>query len=204
MKPRNMRRTKKSSVTTLNDVVERASFKGQASHFSVADATQCVHTIACSPLETKTKAGNPVSLFPDWATQSALYKQYRVAYFSASIVFDSNKSLANSTIEVDATEITNLDAMMKSPNFKAVSLDGDNKKIFRAYKASSAVERAWLDVAGTTKAQSHAHIKLLQDELPLAVAGLDSTSGATQAERRQKCEVQCSCVVEFRGRINPN
>lgn len=190
-----------SKVTILNEATQRISLKGQASHYSSNNETKCVHNIACSPLTQKIKAGANAPLFPDWATQANLYKEYRVLYFSVSAIFDSNKSLANSTVETSSTDITDIDAMMKSPNFKAVSLDGDNKKIFRAYKASSAVERAWLPTAGATAGgDSKAYVKLLQDDLPKAEIDLDPSAPA--GERRQKCEIQTTCVVEFKGRLN--
>ena len=195
-------------ITTLSEATHRVSLKGQLTHFSAADSHQCVSTVKCMPNITKQKlngAGNAyeaVALFPDWATQSAMYEFYRVVYFSVSVIFDSNKSLVNSTVERDGTDITDIDNMMKSVNFKAVSLDGDNKKVFRAWKAASSAEYDWRatdTIEGANPHLANAHIKLLQDGLPKAVAGLDPLH---EVERRQKCEIQATCVVEFKGRKN--
>lgn len=196
----------KGTITTLSDASDKKSFSGNLFHFSETDARQCVQNIQCSPAMNKKKinaAGDgydTVACFPEWLKCKQDYTHGRVIYFSAAVNFNSTESSVHSCVERDGEPLSDTDRMLQSGNMKTHMLDADNKKVFRAWKASTPQEMAWLPIVNIQQMGSNvpAHIKMLQDMLPLAPAGLDPTAAANV--KRHKCEVQLKCVVEFKGK----
>lgn len=196
-----------TGVTTLRDAADKKVFSGNFFHFSAANSHQCVANVPCSPAINKPKlnsAGNgydTVAIFPEWLECKQDYKYARVTYMSATIHFDSTASSVHSCIERDSSDLTDTDRMLVSGNMKTHMLDSNNRKVFRAWKASTSQEMDWLPIA-TIQAGGTAcpaYIKMLQDMLPPPIAGLDPTAAN---DKKQKCEIQLKCVVEFRGKNN--
>lgn len=201
-------------ITTLSEAADRVVLTGEKTHFSAPNARNCIQTIACMPNITKQKLNGArteysnAALFPDFTKQAKLYSHYRVMYFSASVVFENQGSSVHSTVEMDATEISDVDAMMLTTHGKKHDLDANDKKVFRAWKAATAQDLDWKPISSIATDAPRAYIKMLQDGLPLAEPGLNpkmnadgSENEGDHARKEQKCSVNLKCVVEFKGRL---
>lgn len=170
------------NVTVIRENYHKETLKGYIDDASAAGATQCVAQMACGP------AGiNGVGDFPNWAALAAKYDEYRVIYASLTTILGSAEKPVFSLIERDAVAINNTDAMNKNPQRQLHIMDGDNKKVLRAWKPSTSSDYDFQSTANTAAGNAKAHIKILQDGLTAGV---------------QKCQSAVCIVCEFRGLKN--
>jgi len=174
------------NVTTIRENYHRETLKGYAIHTEAA-STKCSVTMACGPagvLGGALRQDADSAIFPNWAALAAKYDEYRVIYASLTTILKSDENVVFSLIERDNVQITDTGAMNKNPQRQLHVMDGDNKKVLRAWKPSTSSD---YDFQSTANLTAKAHIKMLQAGLPVG---------------EQKCENAVCIVCEFRGLKN--
>lgn len=182
---------KRDPLKLATEQYHTETLKGHIVHQGTADgagASKCIITVACNPAAsaaTQLTAENGTS-FPAWAALAAKYDEFRVVYFSATVVMRSTASTVMSVVERDATAITDRANMCKNPAFKTHSLDGAKMEVHRGWKPSQSADFDWKKTDTPAAIAPPAYIKMLQDELP----------------NQPKCETILTCKLQFRGLKN--
>jgi len=171
-----------NNVTDIRENYHRETLKGYIDDSTAAGATQCRVNMACGPAGV-----SGVGNFPNWAALAAKYDEYRVIYASVTTVIGTAEKPVFSLIERDGVEITTTDQMNKNPQRQLHIIDGDNKKVMRAWKPSTSSDYDFQPTSNVAAGNAKAHIKLLQDGLTAGV---------------QKCQSALCIVCEFRGLNN--
>lgn len=177
---------KNNNVTVIRENYHRETLKGYAIHTEAA-STKCSVTMACGPagvLGGANRQDANTAIFPNWAALADKYEEYRVIYASLTTILKSAENVVFSLIERDNVQITDTAAMNKNPQRQLHIMDGDNKKVLRAWKPSTSAD---YDFQSTSSLTAKAHIKMLQAGLPT---------------EDQKCENAVCIVCEFRGLKN--